>query len=105
MQETYFARQFVFESSVMDLPGYFGETASAPKPLPNPKMEMADSLTKDEPKILPYSIRKKSAPFAQVAAVQIPHPEKVAKGGEDAYFISQDKSKIGVFDGNINIFK
>jgi hypothetical protein len=40
-----------------------------------------------------------------VAAVQIPHPEKVAKGSEDAYFISQDKSKIGVFDGNINIFK
>jgi hypothetical protein len=51
------------------------------------------------------TIRKKSAPFAQVAAVRIPHPEKVAKGGEDAYFISQDKSKIGVFDGNINIFK
>jgi hypothetical protein len=41
VQETYFARQFVFESSVMDLPGYFGETASAPKPLPNPKMEKA----------------------------------------------------------------
>lgn len=31
------------------------------------------------------------------AAVAIPHPEKVAKGGEDAYFVSD--LALGVFDG------
>lgn len=29
----------------------------------------------------------------------IPHPAKVAKGGEDAYFISEDMKTIGVADG------
>lgn len=33
------------------------------------------------------------------AAVQIPHPDKRAKGGEDAYFISSDGCSLGVFDG------
>jgi hypothetical protein len=31
---------------------------------------------------------------------QFPHPLKVAKGGEDAYFISNDHSVVGIFDGS-----
>lgn len=37
--------------------------------------------------------------FAQIGEVQIPHPDKAEKGGEDAYFISNDKSVLAVFDG------
>ncbi len=29
----------------------------------------------------------------------IPHPQKVEKGGEDAYFVSTDGKAIGVADG------
>jgi protein phosphatase PTC7 len=29
----------------------------------------------------------------------IPHPEKVEKGGEDAFFVSSDGGAVGVFDG------
>lgn len=35
----------------------------------------------------------------QVSPWQIPHSQKLAKGGEDTYFISQDASVFGVFDG------
>eukprot|EP01110_Echinostelium_bisporum_P009383 TRINITY_DN33051_c0_g1_i1.p1 TRINITY_DN33051_c0_g1~~TRINITY_DN33051_c0_g1_i1.p1 ORF type:complete len:344 (-),score=123.31 TRINITY_DN33051_c0_g1_i1:60-1091(-) len=34
-----------------------------------------------------------------VGVSQIPHPAKVAKGGEDAYFLSDDRKVIGVADG------
>lgn len=33
----------------------------------------------------------------------IPHPAKVAKGGEDAYFISEDMKAIGIADGKLNL--
>lgn len=32
-------------------------------------------------------------------ATVIPHPSKVDKGGEDAYFLSANKKSIGVADG------
>lgn len=34
-----------------------------------------------------------------IGVSQIPHPAKVAKGGEDAYFVSDDMKVIGVADG------
>ena len=34
-----------------------------------------------------------------VAAHMIPHPEKAHKGGEDAYFISENKQAFGLADG------
>ncbi len=34
-----------------------------------------------------------------VGASSIPHPAKIAKGGEDAYFVSDDMKVIGVADG------
>jgi protein phosphatase PTC7 len=37
--------------------------------------------------------------FIQSAEFQVPHPEKAHKGGEDACFISKDKTVLGVFDG------
>jgi len=40
-----------------------------------------------------------STGFVQAAEVQIPHPDKAHKGGEDACFISKDKTVLGVFDG------
>jgi len=33
------------------------------------------------------------------AAASIPHPEKVSRGGEDAYFVAPDGGAFGVFDG------
>lgn len=32
-------------------------------------------------------------------ATSIPHPQKVDKGGEDAFFIADNKMSIGVADG------
>lgn len=40
-----------------------------------------------------------STGFVQSAEFQVPHPEKAHKGGEDACFISKDKTVLGVFDG------
>ena len=36
---------------------------------------------------------------ARFSFCMIPHPEKAAKGGEDAFFASKDKKVFGVFDG------
>lgn len=33
------------------------------------------------------------------AAVQIPHPDKAYKGGEDAFIISEDGMMVAVADG------
>lgn len=37
--------------------------------------------------------------YFESGSCMIPHPDKVYKGGEDAYFVSKDKTVMGVFDG------
>jgi protein phosphatase PTC7 len=59
---------------------------------------------------MPYSCAEVSARAIQAAAApaqltlragacSLPHPEKLATGGEDAFFISEDTRVIGVADG------
>lgn len=37
--------------------------------------------------------------YLHTGACMKPHPEKVAKGGEDAYYVAENKLSLGIADG------
>jgi protein phosphatase PTC7 len=72
--------------------------ASLSSPAPSTLLTSQDSL-KDSFDAFLHSIEPLIHRRLSVGVSAIPHPAKVAKGGEDAYFLSTDMKVIGVADG------
>lgn len=77
---------------------------SAKAPLTSSTLLTSPDSLKDSFDAFLHSIEPLIHRRMSVGVASIPHPAKIAKGGEDAYFLSTDMKVMGVADGMFSHF-